>query len=97
MPIACTTTQSAVRAHAMISLEIMPCVRAQVTRVPLRAQAVRGLALELERVCNHVGDLGALCNDVGYLPGAAYFGRMRGDFLNLTALICGNRFGRHSR
>src|SRR5581483_8923546 len=64
------------------------------TRVPLRAQAVRGLALELERVCNHVGDLGALCNDVGYLPGAAYFGRMRGDFLNLLMELSGNRYGR---
>ena len=64
------------------------------TRVPLRAHAIRGLALELERVSNHVGDLGALCNDVGYLPGASYFGRMRGDFLNLLTEISGNRFGR---
>ena len=64
------------------------------TRVPLRAHAIRGLALELERIANHVGDLGALCNDVGYLPGAAYFGRMRGDFLNLLTEISGNRFGR---
>src|SRR5438105_13036457 len=43
---------------------------------------------------NHVGDLGALCNDVGYLPGAAYFGRLRGDFLNLLTEISGNRYGR---
>ncbi len=64
------------------------------TRVPLRAHAIRGLALEIERVCNHVGDLGALCNDVGYLPGASYFGRMRGDFLNLLMEISGNRYGR---
>ncbi len=64
------------------------------TRVPLRAQAIRGVALELERLANHVGDLGALCNDVGYLPGASYFGRMRGDFLNLLTEISGNRFGR---
>jgi Ni,Fe-hydrogenase III large subunit len=64
------------------------------TRAPLRAQAIRGLALELERISNHVGDLGALCNDVGYLPGAAYFGRLRGDFLNLLLELSGNRFGR---
>ena len=64
------------------------------TKVPLRAQAIRGVALELERLANHVGDLGALCNDVGFLPGAAYFGRMRGDFLNLLLEISGNRFGR---
>jgi len=32
--------------------------------------------------------------DVGFLPTASYCGRLRGDFLNLTALLCGNRFGR---
>lgn len=61
---------------------------------PARAQSLRGIALELERLANHVGDLGALANDVGYLPTASYCGRIRGDFLNMTALLCGNRFGR---
>jgi Ni,Fe-hydrogenase III large subunit len=63
-------------------------------QVPARAQALRAIALELERLANHTGDLGALANDIGYLPTASYCGRIRGDFLNLTALICGNRFGR---
>jgi Ni,Fe-hydrogenase III large subunit len=62
--------------------------------VPARAETVRGIALELERLANHTGDLGALANDVGYLPTASFCGRLRGDFLNLTALICGSRFGR---
>ena len=61
---------------------------------PLRAQWLRAIALELERLANHTGDLGALANDVAFLPTSAACGKIRGDFLNLTALLCGNRFGR---
>jgi Ni,Fe-hydrogenase III large subunit len=58
------------------------------------ARIIRTIGLELERIANHVGDLGALSGDVAFLPPANYCGRMRGDFLNLSLWICGNRFGK---
>jgi Ni,Fe-hydrogenase III large subunit len=64
------------------------------TRVSARAEVIRGIALELERLANHTGDLGAIAGDVGYLPTASFCGRIRGDFLNMSALLCGSRFGR---
>ena len=63
--------------------------------VPPRAQFLRGIMLELERLANHAGDLGALAGDVAYLPTASFCGRLRGDFLNMSALVCGSRFGRN--
>ena len=58
------------------------------------ARSVRTIALELERIANHIGDLGALSGDVAFNPPAAYFGRIRGEFLNLLLTLCGNRFGK---
>ncbi len=61
---------------------------------PAEATRLRAIALEIERIDSHTGDLGALAGDVGYQPGAAWYGRLRGDFLNLLIELSGNRFGR---
>ncbi|HEX8044148.1 NADH-quinone oxidoreductase subunit C [Candidatus Deferrimicrobium sp.] len=58
------------------------------------AERWRAVALEIERISNHCGDLGGLSTDIGYLFGAAHFGRLRGAALNLLLKITGNRFGR---
>lgn len=63
-------------------------------QVTPKAVAFREIGLELERIANHVGDIGALAGDIGYLPTASFCGRIRGDYLNMTAQICGSRFGR---
>ena len=62
--------------------------------VPESVQKLRMIALELERIANHVGDLGALAGDVAFLPTSSFCGRIRGEYLNMTAELCGNRFGR---
>ena len=59
-----------------------------------RAQAIRGVALELERLANHIGDLGAMSGDVAFHPASAYLGKLRGECLNLLMTISGNRYGR---
>jgi len=81
-------------AHAASYCRIQEALAKGKNQVPIRAQVIRGVALELERLANHTGDLGALSGDTGFLPTASFCGRIRGDFLNLSALICGNRFGR---
>ena len=58
------------------------------------AKIIRTIALELERIANHIGDLGALSGDVAFNPPLNYFGRIRGEFLNLTLTMAGNRFGK---
>jgi len=62
--------------------------------VSQEAMTIRTIALELERLANHVGDLGAMSGDVAFTPPAAFCGRMRGEFLNLLLLLSGNRFGK---
>lgn len=77
------------------SLCFSQAVEALTGRQPDRpSRILRTIGLELERLANHTGDLGALSGDVAFLPPANYCGRMRGDFLNMSLWLCGSRFGK---
>lgn len=59
-----------------------------------RAEIIRAIALELERIAVHIGDLSAISNDIAYLVGNAIFGATRTLVINTLLSICGSRFGR---
>jgi Ni,Fe-hydrogenase III large subunit len=60
-------------------------------RLPERAQWLRAVLLERERVANHLGDLGALGNDAAFGVGLAQFSRLREDWQRLSMTLFGHR------
>ena len=59
-----------------------------------KAQLIRKLALEMERIAIHIGDLGAISGDIAYLMGASVFGATRTLVINTMLEFSGSRFGR---
>ena len=57
-------------------------------------QLARTLALELERVAVHTGDLSGMCTDVAYQLGSAVYGRLRTPVINYFQKWCGNRLAK---
>ncbi|MHB0869250.1 MAG: hydrogenase large subunit [Chloroflexota bacterium] len=60
--------------------------------VPPRAAALRSLLLELERLYNHVGDLGNICAGVGFAVGTSQGGRLKEELQRLNQRLVGHRF-----
>jgi len=60
--------------------------------IPPRAAWLRGLALEVERIANHLGDLGALGNDAGFAFGLAQFSRLKEHWLRTVSAAFGQRY-----
>jgi Ni,Fe-hydrogenase III large subunit len=62
--------------------------------VPPRAQAIRLIGLELERMMAHIADVGALCGDVGFSVPAAYTAGIKESLLQASTRYFGTRFWR---
>src|SRR5690242_2559704 len=60
--------------------------------VPRRARYLRSLFLELERLHNHLGDVGAICNDTAYALAHAHCSRLKERLMQLNDRLAGSRF-----
>lgn len=59
--------------------------------IPPRAALLRGILAERERVANHMGDAGAICNDVAFVFAQMQFTRLRELWLRTNAKVFGHR------
>ncbi|VBB06773.1 respiratory chain nadh dehydrogenase 30 kd subunit signature [Lucifera butyrica] len=60
--------------------------------VSRRAQYIRVMAAELERLYNHVSDVGNLCAGAGFAVGVSHGSRMKEQLMRLNEQVAGNRF-----
>ena len=65
--------------------------RAAQIEVPLDALIMRTILLELERICNHVADIGAIATDVGFVMANAHASRLKEMLVALNEQLTGNR------
>jgi Ni,Fe-hydrogenase III large subunit len=59
--------------------------------VPRRAELLRGVMAELERIANHLGDIGAICNDAAFALLHAHTGILREQVLAASDRAFGHR------
>lgn len=62
--------------------------------ISLRAQVIRSVAEELERIAMHLSGLGGIANDIGLSIVSSSYGRLRALVIKSMAELCGSRFGR---
>jgi len=76
-------------AHTWAACQAME--RAADVTPPPRAQAIRAVFAERERIANHLGDIGAICNDVGFTFAQMQFSRLREDWQRVNQSLFGHR------
>lgn len=62
------------------------------TEVPRRAKFLRVLLAEMERLYNHVGDIGNMCAGIGYAYGINHGARLKEQLMQMQDRIVGHRF-----
>lgn len=60
-------------------------------KIPKRAESIRTILLELERVYNHLGDIAGIATDVAFSMGAAHANRLKEEMLQLNEKVTGSR------
>ena len=87
--IACRISGDSAVAHA---LAFARAVEAAVDRpIPPRADWLRALMAEIERIANHLGDFGAICNDASFVFLQAEATSLREQTLRLAGKLFGHR------
>lgn len=76
-------------AHAWAACQAME--RAAGCEPPARASDLRAILSERERVANHLGDIGAICNDVGFAYAHVQCGRLREQWQRRSHELFGHR------
>ena len=76
-------------AHAWAACLAME--KAAGVEIPERALFLRALMSERERIANHLGDIGAVCNDVAFSFSFHQFGRLREEWQRLSRDAFGHR------
>ncbi|MCI0746464.1 MAG: NADH-quinone oxidoreductase subunit C [Verrucomicrobia subdivision 3 bacterium] len=65
--------------------------RAADVEAPPRARALRTACLELERIYNHLADIGAICTDVAFVTANMHAMRLKERVLRVNERLAGNR------
>ncbi len=76
-------------AHALAFCQALE--RLSGAEIPQRAVMIRTILLELERLYNHIGDVGAILLDVGFAVGAGAASELKEKLLHLNELLTGSR------
>ena len=65
--------------------------RAAGVQPPVRARVLRSVCLELERIYNHIADIGAICTDVAFVTANMHAMRLKERVLRVNEQLTGNR------